>query len=208
MLRFSATPARLCWELTATPGAALDSFLATAAMAGILVEPISPNARYRLIGDYRLLEGLAAQLAEHIEAWSLAIEQAPTDTIRFTSKLAPASPYRRTVFVHGVGDAFRQLRLAIDACLEVSTVGLCRWAITGKTAALVAWCAQAWGRSIPEMLTLWQLTPADVEAEDAPLGVTVPVTITLPDTRTTTTAIVRNPAGDIVRVDQKTVDVG
>ena len=72
----------------------------------------------------------------------------------------------------------------------------------------MAWAADAWCKPVDEMLTLFNLTPADVEAEDAAAGVTVPITITLPDTRTTTTAITRNAAGDIVRVDQKTVDVG
>ena len=112
------------------------------------------------------------------------------------------------MYLHGTGDACRQLRLAIDANLQVAPVGLNRWAISGRTSALMAWAADAWCKPVDEMLTLFNLTPADVEAEDAAAGVTVPITITLPDTRTTTTAITRNAAGDIVRVDQKTVDVG
>lgn len=202
-------PFFICWELKALPGPELDVFLSFVSLGGIQIEPISPSqSRYRLTGDKSILEGFAAYVEKTHEGWSLAIEQPPGLATEYSAKVAPSSPYRRTIYLHGMVEGARHLRMAIDASLQVTPVGIFRWAVTGRTAALMAWMAEAFGESVDAMLARWSLTPANVAAEDAAASVTVPVRITLPDTRTTTTAIVRNAAGDIVRVDSKTVDVG
>ncbi len=212
----SAPPVLSCLELKAPPGAALDALLAVLTCGGFSIEALAPiGDRYRITGTALILEALAKeftkQLAEKsIAGWSLAPEVAPTSTIGYTAEVAPAAPFRRTVLLHGMSDdAFRHHRLAIDARLQVAPKGVFRWAIAGRTSALMAWMAEACGKPIEEVLTIWNLTPDDVTAEDtpAPVVVHVPVTVTLPATRTTTTAIQRNAAGEIIRVDQKTVDV-
>lgn len=203
----------LSWELKGPPGPMLDMLLAAASQAGWEIEPIACGVgQYRLVGNYYELQAFAKSIEEQVSTvyvgFSLAIELPPDGVVRHTSKPAPASPSGRTMYLHGTGDAFRQLRLAIDANLQVTAVGVSRWAITGRTSALMAWAADAWCKSVDEMLTLFNLTPADVEPEDAAAGKTAHITVTLPETRTTTTNISRNAAGDIVRVDSKTVDVG
>lgn len=212
------TPSYICWELKASPGPHVGGMLATASVAGVQIEPISSaESRYRFTGDDNIIKGLASTIEKnadgYFDGWSLAAELPPPGGVtHYSARVAPASPYRRTIYLHGVGEAFRHLKLAIDSHLQISSVGMFRWAVTGRTAALMAWMAEAFGESVDVMLKRWNLTPADVAAEDAPTGftaaVSVPVTVRLPELRSTTTAIRRNAAGEIVEVNQTTKDAG
>lgn len=196
--------AQVCWLLIVTSGPESDALIACCVGAGLAVEPIAPaHGRYRLQGPALTLQALAEEVA-HVAGWSLAVEQAPADSIQLTGALAPAAPHRRTTMVHGIGDAFRMVRAAVDRRLSVVPVGLNRWAVSGSTASQIAWLTEAQRLSVADVLSAWNLTPESAAAEDAGLQVSVPITvnIAMPARRTETTAIERDAAGNIARVEQ------
>jgi hypothetical protein len=169
--------------------------------AGFTVECIAPGTAYRVEG------GDATAFAENLEApLTLALEYPPTTVIDLRSTLAPALAFRRTIYVHGGGEAFRYVARAVDARLVVTTVGICRWAVTGRTADLMSWQAEhVHCVPVEEVLKLWAMTPEMVLAEDVDQTPTPIVHITLPD-RKTTSEITRDYRGDITHVVQLETD--
>jgi hypothetical protein len=192
----------LTYELRGEAGPALDCLLACLIGAGVTVSPIEPTTRYRLTGDRTLLDAFGPEVARIGEWWRLAIEEPPAGAVQLSADVAPAAPWRRTTYVHGIADAYSHVRAAIDAGLQVRAGGVNRWAVTGTTAAQLAWLARVQGVSADEVLQAWRLTPEAAAAEDqghtTTVAVTVPVTVTLP-ARKTVTNVERNADGDIVR---------
>lgn len=191
-------PAAVRWELSGPAGIHVDEIVSLAIGSGCTVEPIEAGTRYRLAGDPVLLAALAEQVAK-VDGFALALEAPPKDVIRVTGKVRPARDYRRVTYVHG--PAFAMVARAVDAHLDVGTVGVLRWSVTGPSSVQSQWLADAKGVSVADALALWQVTPEQIALEDASLSVSVPIRIELPARRTTTQSIVRNPDGDIVRVD-------
>ena len=84
-----------------------------------------------------------------------------------------------------------------------------RWAVAGRTAALVDWLAEVWAKPTDEVLAVFGLTPEIVAAEDSPIPtvnvvlppVPVEVNVTLPDRRTTS-EFKRDAAGTVSTVIQ------
>lgn len=188
------------YVLTGPAGPQVDQLVAQLIGAGAAVETIAPGTRYRLDGPEGLLDALAGELAP-FEGYGVVLELPPVDVIRIGSTLAPAQPYRRSVTVHGTGTAHSYVARALDNGLAVATVGINRWSITGRTAALVAWLAAVWNKTPDEVLAIEHWTPESVAAEDAPLPVSVDlppiqVDVNLP-VRQTTSSITRDGAGDI-----------
>jgi hypothetical protein len=194
--------ARARWRLDGPAGAQTDSVVAALIDAGLTVECIAPATAYRVTGDVE-------PFREQVEG--LAVELPPTGSIDLHGTVTPLRAYRRTVYVHGSGEAFRYVARAVDARLIVTAAGCCRWAVTGRTADLMVWLSEHVHRlPVEEVLALWSMTAELAGAEDVDLPptpvmqITVPapvVHITLPDRRTTS-EITRDTRGDIVGIVQ------
>ena len=195
--------AELRWVLTGPAGAHVDTIVAGLIGAGVSVESIKPGTTYRLRGSTELMTVLADELAQ-VEGLSMAREVPPTDAISVGSTLAPSHPYRRAVTVHG--PAASPIARAVDRRLTVSTVGINRWSVGGRTADLLPWLAATYGKPVDEVMALFGWTAESVAAEDAAptVAVNLPpiaVAVTLPD-RKTTSDITRDAAGEITQVLQ------
>lgn len=198
----------LRWVLSGPAGLETDTLVACLISAGVSVETIAAGTRYRLNGPLELLDVLAAELAP-IEGFELVRELPHTETISMASTVAPSHAYRRSMTVHGVGAACSFVARAIDRRLTVSPCGVNRWAVAGRTAALIDWLAEVWAKPADEVLTVFGLTPEAVAAEDSPTSsihvvlppVPVEVNVTLP-TRRTESDFVRDRDGEIVNVIQ------
>lgn len=206
-LSFTVPVAAPRWELSGPAGASLDSLVAALIGSGVSVECIAPATRYRLEGPRNLLEVLSDELASAGADVAVKVEMPPTDTINMTSALRHEPEFRRTVTIHGQGAAMSYVARAIDRGLSVASVGVNRWAITGRSAALVDWMAAIYQKSSEEVLALWRWTPESIAAEDAvqhSVAIKLPavaVEVKLPDRRTTS-EITRNQAGEITQLVQ------
>lgn len=193
----------LRYRLDGPRGFHLDMLVARLVGAGVLIEVITAGEAYRLDGPRDMLDALAGELAP-FEGFKLAIEPPPTDeiTVRTTSA-TPTHPYRRSVVIHGSGPAHSIVARAIDRGLRTVSAGANRWAVEGRTAALVAWLCDALGKTTGEVHALLQLTDAIVAAEDsaAPtISVTLApleVAITSMPERHTTTKVARDARDEI-----------
>lgn len=198
----------LRWVLSGPAGLEIDTLAASLISAGANVETIAAGTRYRLNGPLELLDVLAGELAP-IEGFELVRELPPLETISMASTVAPSHAYRRSMTVHGVGAACSFVARAIDRRLTVTPCGVNRWAVAGRTAALIDWLAEVWAKPADEVLAVFGLTPEAVAAEDSPTSpihvvlppVPVEVNVTLPDRRTTSD-FKRDADGDIVNVIQ------
>lgn len=199
-------------RLSGPAGLHLDAVVAGLVGAGVTVEPITGGTCYRLRGGVELLDVLGEELGK-AEGFSLAREMPPTDTISMRSTLAPSHEFRRSVIVHGDGgrEAVSVVARAIDRGLTVESVGIGRWSVSARTAALVDWLAAAYVKPVEEVLTLFAWTAETVAAEDAAspaISITLPplqVAVTLPDRKTIST-FERNAEGDIVSALQLETD--
>lgn len=178
-------------------GAALDQILAVLVNVGHTAEAVEVGTSYRLSGDSGKLAAFAAQLADEV---TLVVEKPTDGEVVLTSTVAPSRLYRRSVFVQGTDVAYGLVGRAVDAGLQVEAAGAGRWRVLGPSAGLMAWLAEhAHAATLEQTLKEWGVTAAEIADEDA----TAPaVRVVLPDRRRSTTAIERNDAGDIVRVDQ------
>lgn len=184
------------WRLDGPPGPGTDTLVASLIGAGVNVEPITAGAAYRLEGSHVTLQALSEELAG-IEGYSLGLEQAPASgAVSLSTERTPPFPFVRTVTLHGPAASW--VARAVDARLQVSTVGLSRWSVAGRTAALVEWLAAEWSKSADEVCTALGIPPESVAAEDSPPAT---VSVALP-TRKTVSEITRNEAGGIVSISQ------
>ncbi len=202
---FSLPAAAVRWRLDVPAGPHADLLLAGLVGAGVTVECIEPGRAYRLNGDRNLLEALAAELAP-IEGATLAHESAPVDVVSLHTSVAPPHSPRRTVTIHGQGvHAAGWAVRAVERRLTVQTAGIHRWAVTGRTADLVAWLSAVWVKTAEDVLQALGITPETVAAEDTPtLTVNVPapvVSVNLPDRRITSD-ITRDAEGSITKFVQ------
>ncbi|MBX3601026.1 MAG: hypothetical protein KF863_10400 [Rubrivivax sp.] len=191
------------WALTGPAGPTMDTLIAALIGAGADVESIAAGTAYRVDGREPVLSTLADEL-EKLEGFALAIEQAPADTVRVSSALAPAE-FRRSVVVHGIGAAFGMVARAVDRGLQVRTIGVNRWRVAGRTADLLAWLVDVvHQKPLADVLALHGWTAEAVAAEDQPPTVRVD----LPQRRVETQFIERDAEGNLVKVVQteRTVD--
>jgi hypothetical protein len=196
------------WRLDGPANGYTDMLVAALIDAGMTAEVITPRTAFRLDGPAGRLVAIAGQLAD-LEggAIKLAPEPVPQPAINLSGYVAPARAFRRTVFVHGGGEAFTYVARAIDSRLVVTSAGSCRWAVTGRTADLLVWLSEhVHNVPIDEVLKLWNLTVDAARAEDADLPPVPTINIVMPGRKTTTEKIVRNDDGAIVRVEQVTKD--
>ena len=200
-------------RLSGPAGLHLDAVVAGLIGAGVTVESITGGTCYRLRGGVEMLDVLGEEL-RLAEGFSLAREMPPTDTINMRSTLAaPSHEFRRSVTVHGDGgrEAASFVARAVDAGLTVESVGIGRWSVSARTAALVDWLAAVYIKPVEEVLTLFGWTAETVAAEDAAspaISITLPplqVAVTLPDRKTIST-FERDADGEIVSAIQLETD--
>lgn len=183
-------------------GVQTDMLVAGLIGAGVSVEAITAGEAYRLDGPRDMLDALAGELAP-FDGFKLAIEAPPTDEITVRTSATPTHPYRRSVVIHGSGAAHSIVARGVDRGLSVSAAGANRWALAGRTAALVAWLCDALGKSTSDVHALLGLTPEIVAAEDsaAPtISVTLApleVAITSMPSRQSMTMVDRGQDGEI-----------
>lgn len=203
---FTMPAASVKWRIDGPESQVFDQVLAGLIGAGVDVEVITPRSAYRLDGPRRLLECLAEDLAP-LGDYRCGPEGPPTSVINIASDLAPGHPYRRSVTVHSAAPAATSFVMrAVDQRLTVATIGINRWSVTGRTAALVDWLASVYQKPVDEVLLTHGWSPESVTAEDTPgpaVNVTLPeVRVVLP-TRRTTSDITRDPrTGDINQIIQ------
>jgi hypothetical protein len=190
------------YRLDGPAGPCIDGVVAALIGAGITVHAITPGTAYRLDptaqpNGLTVLDDLAEQM-QSVEGYGLAVERGPSDVTYTTGYVAPAFKPRRTITVHGANPTARGfVARAVDRGLSVSTMGLNRWAVTGQSAALVAWLCQVWAKSQDEVLVVLSLTPEQLAAEDRPPA---SIAVALPDRRTETEVVSRDDSGNIDRV--------
>lgn len=193
--------AELRWRLDVQAGPHADILVAALIGADVSVECIAAGTAYRLKGRTALLEELAAKLAP-IEGATLAHEPAPADSISLSSAVAPAHTYRRSVVIHGRGVyASGWVVRAVERRLAVQTVGVNRWAVSGRTSELVDWLAQVWVKTAEEVLQELGITAEQAAAEDAPTLPAPVVNVNLPDRRIES-EITRDHTGGITKIVQ------
>lgn len=192
---FTMPCAAVRWVLTGEDVATVDVVAASLIGAGVAVEPIKPGSSYRLAGPYELLDVLAAELAP--TGMRLEIERPPAEpSVTMATTVAPVAA-RRSVTVHGLAGAGYVMR-AVDRGLHVSPAGASRWAVSGRTGALVAWLAAVWQRTEADAGQRIGIAAETVAREDAAAPAVV---VELP-TRQTVTEITRDHEGDIRAVVQ------
>lgn len=186
------------WRLEGPAGPRLDILVAGLIGAGVSAEPIAPGTAYRLKGSSELLASFGEKLAAKCPEYVLKQETAPDTTVRLSTRRNPPTSYSRSVTVHGTGPGHSDVARAVDRGLDVSSVGLQRWRVTGRTAALAAWVGEIYKQTPEQALEMFGITAAIAAEEDAPVPV---VTVKLPD-REIASVIERNRDGDIVKVTQ------
>lgn len=197
------------WKLSGPSGPELDAMAAGLINAGLGVECIEPRASYRVAGDAVELSAIAEQVAS-VDGFALGVELPTPGPVNLRARVQPARPFRRTVYVHGQGEAaFGYVARAVDARLSVAADGVSCWAVTGRTADLLAWLSEHVHKAtLDDVLALWRLTREQVAAEDADLGSLPPIRIVMPDRVIKTQKIVRDNDGEIVEVLQSIKQVG
>ena len=197
------------WRLDGPPGPCVDMLVAATIDAGLQVEVIAAGTAYRIDGPADRMAAIAGQLAD-LEGGTitLAPEPVPQGVVNLSGYVAPARPFRRTVFVHGGGEAFTYVARAIDSRLVVTAAGICRWAVTGRTADLLVYLSTYVQKApIDDVLKAWGMTVESARAEDIDLPAVPTINIVMPSRRTTTESIKRNDDGAIVEVVQVETDV-
>jgi len=177
----------------------------------IAVEFIAPG-RYRL-GDPIEAdpEGLKAfatyaklsefiQFAEPDSSIAVVPEFPPADVCAAIFSSVEPTPKHRVV-VHGLRGASTGVARAIDARLTVTSIGMNRFNVTGRTQRIAAWLATWRQTPIAEALTLLGVTAEQAAEEDNPKPDAPPISIALP-TREISSAITRDRDGNILEVKQ------
>jgi hypothetical protein len=180
--------------LTGPAGLALDTLVAGLIGSSTNVETIKPGTHYRLDGPAERLDALALEVAP-LEGYSLTIEMPPTDTIAMSTTVVPSHPFVRAFTVHGIGAACSFVARAIDQNLTVTSLGINRWQVTGRSTALVDWLAEIYQKTADEVLAIYRIPAEAVAAEDSPTPTvrvelpTIPVNVIveLPDRKTVST---------------------
>ena len=199
--------AALRWQLTGPAGQHLDTLVAQLIGAGATVDCIARGTSYRLAGDNTMLQALAAELALHADdGFTLQPEPTPADVVALASHAAPVPPFRRSVTVHGLASARVLVARAVDRGLTVTTAGVNRWSVAGRSAALLAWLAATCQQSPEEVMAAHGWTTGSVAAEDSPVP-PFKVDVQLPTRRIVTDVMVRNVNGDLTRVEQRETTV-
>jgi len=211
----SLAAAEFQWIVTGEPGDDLDREVAFLVNRGLQVDCVLPGKRYRFAGPLEVCDALVTSDDKREGARVLIeYEVPPVDRTEVSSCVAPARPYRRTITVHGSQmSALGAVVRAIDRGLIVSPVGNLRFAVTGRTADLMAWAAAAvHDKPLAETMALHRVTPEMVAEEDGivsagPLAVAVtampdpgPLTVhvaSLPERRTRQ-EVVRDSQGEVV----------
>lgn len=205
--------AQVRWVLSGPAGLHLDAVVAGLIGAGVSVEPISAGTCYRLRGPTEMLDVLGDELGK-VERFALRREAPPTDTIAMQSTLAPSHAARRSVTVHGDPgrEAASFVARAVDRGMAVESVGVGRWSVTARTAALVDWLAAVYVKPVDEVLTLFDWDAASVAAEDAAspaVSITLPplqVAVSLP-VRKTISTFKHDADGNVTQALQIETDV-
>lgn len=196
------------WKLTGPANRYTDMVVAALIDSGMAVEGVAPGTAFRVDGDAKRLQAIAEQLADLADADTvLQIERPAAGTVQLRTRAAPPRAFRRSVVIHGDGEAFRMIARAVDAELHVTTAGSCRWSVTGRTSELLAWASKHVHHvPVDEVLRLWNLSAEAAHAEDVDLLPTPVVRLTMPDRVTETTSIARDANGDLLKVVSVTKD--
>ena len=184
------------WKLTGVAGHHTDSLLALLIGAGLEAKCITAGTAYRLNGPAPLLQAVADELQPYeAEGFRLEPEQPPRDpVVSLSSMVAPTPAYRRSIIVHGSANARAVVARAVDRSLVVTPAGVGRWAVTGRTSALVEWLAATCGQTRAEILAAHGWDDASVAAEDSPVS-PLKVAVELPTRRVETTYMGRDAEG-------------
>ena len=197
------TAAHTRWVIYGEPGDDLDREVAFLVNRGLQVECVQPGKRYRLAGPLDACDALVTPEDRRQGARVLIeYEVPPVDRTEVSSTVVPARPYRRTMVVHGAqASALSSVVRAIDRGLTVAPVGNLRFAVTGRTADLMAWAAAAvHDMPLAETMALHRVTRELVAEEDGivtadPLTVNV---ASMPDPGPLTVHMASLPVADAV----------
>jgi hypothetical protein len=205
------------WVISGEPSEHLDYEVALLVNRGLQVECVQPGKRYRFAGPLEVCDALVTPEDKREGAQMLIeYEVPPVAHTDISSTVAPVRPYRRTITVHGAqASALSSVVRAIDRGLAVAPAGNLRFAVTGRTADLMAWLAAAvHDKPLAEVMALHRITPEMVAEEDGivstgPLTVNVatmpepgPLTVhvaSLPERRTRQ-EVTRDSQGEVVSV--------
>lgn len=184
------------WLLSGPAGLELDTFVVLLLNAGVSVEFVAAGT-YRLDGPPDLVYAFKAEVGK--VGLSITQEQPPAGLVSLTATVTPPGNFARSTIVHTTVHAV--VARAVDHRLKVAPVGIGRFAVTGLTSRQMAWLVEALGKSIDEVLTLFETSPADVQREDALAQSQVAVNVVLPTRKSETTVTERNAEGAIVKTE-------
>lgn len=199
-------PAARRWELTGPAGYYLDILLAQIIAGGGGAEALNPGTRYRIDGPAELLTPLCEEVAK-VDGFTLAEEYPAPGSLTLAGTIATARSFKRSTAVHGTtAQAFHMVARAVDHRLDVETVGHYRWSVTGPSSTQMQWLADSQGMTLDDVLSQWQTTRAAIAAEDAAQVVPLRLVVSMAAGERKTGDIVRNQAGDIVKMT--TIETG